>query len=106
MAIEKSGTIRITEAGRERVASPEFAEELRTLIVQCRASGKSEEEGKPFIIAKVALALASLEGIEPDMGTEFAKYANGNAEEIDAAIGQCLKTLMIDDYGPSSQSIN
>jgi len=56
----------ITEAGKARVASPEFAEEIRLFIRQKRADEScTKEMGVALIVFRIATALAGLENPNP-----------------------------------------
>jgi hypothetical protein len=54
--------LEITETGEVRIATLEFAEEVRKFIRAWRAGGKPEEEGQKMVVARIALALIERDG--------------------------------------------
>lgn len=88
--------LKITEAGRRKVATPEFAEEVRKFVSAWRRSGKPEEEGKRLVIARIALELASHNGMTPD-GQEFKLFIDESVAEINAAAATMLANVMSKD---------
>jgi hypothetical protein len=97
--------LKITEAGRIKVASPQFAEEVRGFIRTWRTSGKSEAEGKRMVITRIALELASHNGIVPER-EEFSRFLDENVAEINAAASTMLANAMISDSKDTNGSVN
>ena len=101
--------LEITEAGRARVASLEFAEELEEFVTNAKegfVAGSdglpiSEKVGQTVLIVHVAAALSGKE--DPDEFKTEAKleelnrFIQENTPEIDAVIGTCLDMLKARD---------
>jgi hypothetical protein len=94
--------LEITETGEARIATLEFAEEVRKFIRAWRAAGKPEEEGQKMVVARIALALIERDGesgpaITQAEGREFEQFVDEHVPEIHAAVGKCLDTLICND---------
>jgi hypothetical protein len=53
--------LKITEEGRAKVASPEFAEEIRQFVLVCKCTGLKERLTEYDVEGRVALALSGTE---------------------------------------------
>lgn len=91
--------LEITDARRTRVASPEFAEDMRRFTKDLRAQGFEERNGIALIVTRIAVALAGLEEPPSDRAglAEFARFVDQHVAEIDNIADAMLKTLMLHD---------
>jgi hypothetical protein len=60
--------LKITEEGKAKVASPEFAEEIRQFVLVCKCAGLKERLTDYDVEGRVALALS---GTEDQFGIAF-----------------------------------
>jgi hypothetical protein len=93
----------ITDAGKQRVSSLEFALEMRKYLAELHANGTSEELGKGQIISIIAWALVGHDTSRPPQSTEdlleLKNFVNSHVEEINAAATACIEGLAKHDCG-------
>jgi hypothetical protein len=102
--------LKITEEGRAKVASPEFAEEIRQFVLVSKCAGMKEGATEYEIEGRVALALSGTEdkfrivftgedefgvALEPKNYDDISWFTGEYKAEIDAAIAKIFDTLSI-----------
>jgi hypothetical protein len=100
--------LKITEAGRAKVASPEFAEEIRQFVLVSKCAGMKEGATEYEIEGRVALALSETEdrfriaftgedefgvALEQKGYDDITWFTDEHKAEIDAAIAKIFDTL-------------
>lgn len=85
-----------TQQGMDRVASLEFAKELRAFIYEWRRTGRSDEEGQHMMLALVAFTLMDKTPNEV-APREFQCFVDEHVVEINQVIDRALATLMCHD---------
>jgi hypothetical protein len=90
--------LKITDAGKARVASLEFAEELEQFVIDAADHSIEEVIGKRVLIEYIAAVLVGKEG-ELEFKTdaelrEFQQFIHEHTEEINMGMALCLGTLM------------
>jgi hypothetical protein len=95
----------ITEAGKARVASLEFAEEIAMQLIVMGAEGTAGEDAPLLVTYRIAMELAGrfpskaalndLKKFKSD--PKFRKFVVEHAEEIDAATHAVFEKAMLDD---------
>jgi thiamine phosphate synthase YjbQ (UPF0047 family) len=90
--------LKITDAGKARVASLEFAEELEKFVIDVTDHSIEEGIDKRVLIEHIAAALIGKES-ELDFKTdaelkEFQQFIHEHTEEINMGMAVCLGTLM------------
>ena len=95
--------LKITEAGRAKCASLEFAEKFEIFMLECEQQGVEKKDGEAMAIFSVASALT--EGSVDTRPTfdDILRFADEHMREIDATIAQMLDALTI-YYSVDSQS--
>jgi hypothetical protein len=95
--------LKITEAGRAKCASLEFAEKFEIFMLECEAQGVDKKHEETMAIFSVTSALTEGSvGRRPTID-EILRFADEHKTEIDAAITKMLDTLTI-HYSMSGQS--
>jgi hypothetical protein len=100
--------LNITEENRAKVASPEFAEEIRQFVLVSKRAGMKEEATEYEVEGRVALVLSGTEGrfriaittedefrvalVQKDY-EDIMRFTNEHKVEIDAAIAKIFDTL-------------
>jgi hypothetical protein len=100
--------LKITEEGRAKVASPEFAEEIRQFVLVSKCAGMKEGATEYEIEERVALALSGTENRfriafteEDEFGValeqkdydDITRFTDEHKAEIDTAIAKIFDTL-------------
>jgi hypothetical protein len=96
--------MKITEAGKRTVGSPEFALTIREFLAlaQRHAAGMSEEMGKATTLSVIAWAVAGHDINTPPKDSEsveLALFINEHAAEQNAFADKCLENLVHNDCG-------
>ena len=90
--------LKITEEGRARCASLEYAEKFSNFTLKCQAEGLDKELEEKLVIFQLTTELT--EGSEPDETLptidEIVRFADEHKTEINAAIAKMFETLTID----------
>ena len=95
--------LKITEGGRARCASLEYAERFKNFTHKCQAGGVDKEHEEK--LAFLSLTSALTEGSGHPTIDEIVKFADEHKAEIDAVIEKVLETLAIPHMeGQSPQS--
>jgi hypothetical protein len=94
--------LKMTEEGRDRVASLGFAEMIRAFDkyqVQRRVNQETRERMLRMIFAKVLAEPDRLpELLADEYSDELRQFADKHAAEIDVAVGKCLYTTLMIHY--------
>ena len=95
--------LKITEAGRAKCASLEFAEKFEIFILECKEKRVEKKHEETMAILSVTSALT--EGSVDTRPTidDILRFADKHRREIDATIAQLLDALTI-HYSMDSQS--
>jgi hypothetical protein len=91
----ENSMLKITEAGRAKCASLEFAEKFRIFILECEEKGVEKKHEETMAILSVTSALT--EGSVDTRPTidDILRFAGEHRREIDATIAKVLDTLTI-----------
>jgi hypothetical protein len=82
--------VKITEAGRKKANSSEFADELRTVVE--RLYGRvPDKTGEHLIVAQISLVLCELENGPTPSATEVQEFLRTHETEINAIADRILK---------------
>ena len=95
--------LKITEAGRAKCASLEFAEKFEIFMLECEQQGVEKKHEETMAIFSVTSALT--EGSVNTRPTidDILRFADEHRREIDATIAQMLDALTI-HYSMDGQS--
>jgi hypothetical protein len=95
--------MKITDEGSKLVQSLEFAEELRTFLVDLHEKGVPEERGTAYATALIAWAATGHKDMKrKPTGHELIDLENfvlSNVSAIDALAAKCLGNLVKADTG-------
>jgi hypothetical protein len=94
--------LQITDAGRAKVATPEFAEYFRDVVCEVKRRVLGQEAQMVTLATHVTLVLCGKENETPRPMTEaelaeFRRLMDDNAVEISDVIMKFLETWMIHD---------
>jgi hypothetical protein len=87
--------LKITEAGKAKCASLEFAEKFKVFTIQCTNQGVEKKYEETMAIFSVTSALTEGSVDRRPTIDEILRFAHEHKTEIDAALGQMLNTLTI-----------
>jgi hypothetical protein len=87
--------LKITEAGRAKCASLEFAEKFKVFTIQCTNQGVEKKYEEMMAIFSVTSALTEGSVDRRPTIDEILRFASEQKTEIDAAISKMLDTLAI-----------
>jgi hypothetical protein len=87
--------LKITEVGRAKCASVEFAEKFNIFMIECEEQGVEEKHKETLAI--VSLTSALTEGSVDTRPTidDILRFADEHKREIDVTIAKMLDTLTI-----------
>jgi hypothetical protein len=110
MPCEGKFMLKITEEGRAKVASPEFAEEIRQFVLVSKCAGMKEGATEDEIEGRVALALSGTEdrfriafteedefgvALEPKDYDDIKWFTDEHKTEINEVIKKIAETIKI-----------
>jgi hypothetical protein len=89
--------LKITEQGRARCATVEYAEQFNKFTLKCQTDGLDKELEDKLAIFQLTTELTedSEPGHTPPTIDEIVRFADEHKTEIDAAISKVLNTLTI-----------
>jgi len=99
----ENSMLKITEAGRAKCASLEFAEKFEIFMLECEEQGVEKKHEETMAIFSVTSALT--EGSVDTRPTidDILRFADEHRREIDVTIAKMLDTLTI-HYSMANQS--
>ena len=97
--------LKITEEGRARCASLEYAEKFNNFTLKCQAEGVDKDLEEKLAIFQLTTELTEGSGPDdtPPTIDEIVRFADEHKTEIDAAIAKMLDKLTI-HFTKGSQS--
>ena len=95
--------LKITEAGKAKCASLEFADKFRTFTLECKKQGVEKKHEETMAIFSVTSALTEGSVDRRPTIDEILRFADEHKTEIDAAIAKMLDILTM-RYSTASQS--
>jgi hypothetical protein len=97
--------LKITEDGRARCASLDYAERLNNFTLKCQAEGVDKEIEEKLAVFQLTSELTEGSGPDDTYPTidEIVRFADEHKTEIDATIAKMLDTLTI-HFAKGSQS--
>ena len=87
--------LKITEAGRAKCASLEFAERFEAFTLECARQGVEKRHEETMAVFSVTSALTEGSVETRPTNDEILRFAGEHKTEIDAAIARMLDTLTI-----------
>jgi hypothetical protein len=87
--------LKITEAGRAKCASLEFAEKFEFFTIECAREGVEKKHEKAMAVFSVTSVLTEGSVDRRPTTDEILRFASEHKPEIDAAISKMLDTLAI-----------
>jgi hypothetical protein len=96
--------LKITEAGKAKCATLEFADKFRTFTLECKKQGVEKKHEETMAIFSVTSALTEGSVDRRPTIDEILRFADEHRTEIDAAITKMLDTLTI--YYTKGSQIN